>query len=1055
MLTAKPIKSANHALHYYKEDNYYLKEQGLGNAWWGKGAEALGLSGEVSTEQFNALINGKLPSGQQLGKKVEGGIAHRPGFDLTFSAPKSVSILALLGYDKRLLEAHHLAVKKTLSVIEQYAAQARVSHKGSGISYENTHNLVAALINHTVSREQDPQLHTHAVIFNMTQRQDGHWRALASRGNERGAGLEGFLERVYANTLHFGQYYRGELALQIRKLGYEIELSGKNACFEIKGVPIEVKTLFSSRRSQIESALAEKGLSGSKASSIATLDTRKAKESIDANTLESTWKDKAQGFDALLQTLYQDSEKNAHTKTPISASELRHLAKDAVLLATFSLTERESVFSETALFDKAWHQVFGLVSGEDLKGAIVQAKKDKVLLPTAYTLHGQPALTTPPAIALEKATLEEWRVSQGLFLPLVDIHKNPFEEKLSTLTKGQAQAATLILTNKDAVVGIQGYAGTGKTTLLKTVKAILDETQTLEKNNPSSFYRLHGLGPSTTAMQVLGKEVGISTQTVASFLKELERDPHQMTLGGALKTERQQHFNRHFEGLVETLDTVIQKKAAMTPEKEQEIAQQLGHLLMPPPLSKTVFILDEASFVSTRDMYALLKGINKLGARVVLLGDTLQLGAIEAGKPFAELQRAGMQKAVMQDILRQPKGSLLREAIYSTIDNDLGRAFQLLENHIVVTGTEKTPENINETTTPSKGEKTPQSRIGQIADHYLKLSEKEQAATLLLTASNVDRDALNTVVRKAFQHQGRIGPDNHPVYQLEPLNFTRIERMWAQNYPLHSIVRFNRAHRGLGIAKGSYWQVAENHPEQNRLVLRHGGRAIEWLPHLESGQYSGHVEVYEQKRRDLSVGEVLRWRRNDRDLPLANGQSCQVKSIDNDKSTLTLSVLETPGFNLASPQKREVILDLNATQSQHWSYGYVDTVHSAQGKTVDRVLALAQSYNVNLSTCRSFYVAISRARKEAWLYTDNIERYREQISSHLGEKTSALASGLREEWVPKPEVKEQARQERIGEEKEGLSSVVEKEKAPSAETRLKSEREQTTMTFQAEKGEIY
>ncbi len=151
MLSTQAIKNTAQASHYFLgHDNYYKEEQTLGqerSQWWGKGADRLSLSGHVDTQTFTQLLRGTLPDGQQLGKQIGEKIHHRPGFDLTFSVPKSVSLVALLGGDERVLSAVERATDKALQLIERDLAKARITHKGT-TDYQKTDNLVAAHIPH-------------------------------------------------------------------------------------------------------------------------------------------------------------------------------------------------------------------------------------------------------------------------------------------------------------------------------------------------------------------------------------------------------------------------------------------------------------------------------------------------------------------------------------------------------------------------------------------------------------------------------------------------------------------------------------------------------------------------------------------------------------------------------------------------------------------------------------------------------------------------------------------------------------------------------------------
>src|SRR3990167_6522994 len=286
MLSIKPVKSAAGAAKYYNaEDNYYLSDKeslDQASGWYGKGALTLGFSGLIERDAFIALLNGKLPTGQQLGIKNEKGeIVHRPATDITFSAPKSISLLALVGGDSRLIKAHEAAVSKTLDLIEEQSAEARITLEGE-TRFEKTKNLVIAQFQHTSSRELDAQLHNHCLIMNMTQRSDGQWRALSSRSqNDHTNEDHGFREMLYKNQHYFGLNYTSELAKQVKLLGYNIVVKDEYGNFEIEDLPQSYLDHSSKRRGQILQRLDELSLTSAKAAEKANLDQRSQKEIID------------------------------------------------------------------------------------------------------------------------------------------------------------------------------------------------------------------------------------------------------------------------------------------------------------------------------------------------------------------------------------------------------------------------------------------------------------------------------------------------------------------------------------------------------------------------------------------------------------------------------------------------------------------------------------------------------------------------------------------------------------------------------------------------------
>ncbi|QKJ89284.1 IncF plasmid conjugative transfer DNA-nicking and unwinding protein TraI (plasmid) [Paramixta manurensis] len=272
MMTVAPVASASDAAGYYSsKDNYYFLDD-LESQWLGEGARELGLEGPVDLDTFTNVLHGRLPDGTELGKDVQGSHVHRPGHDFTFSAPKSISLLILAGGDKRLLEAHHEAVKETLSVIEQMVT-ARDTKDGV-TSIVPTGKMVAALFTHDTSRNLDPMIHTHAVLANVTEL-EGKWKALAT-DYIHGAG---FIETMYRHQVSFGKIYRNSLKSKTEALGYETELTGgRHELWEIKGFTEEVLDEFSSRHREIIGQVGEEA--SLKSRDVAALDTRQRKQDI-------------------------------------------------------------------------------------------------------------------------------------------------------------------------------------------------------------------------------------------------------------------------------------------------------------------------------------------------------------------------------------------------------------------------------------------------------------------------------------------------------------------------------------------------------------------------------------------------------------------------------------------------------------------------------------------------------------------------------------------------------------------------------------------------------
>ncbi len=317
MLTISTIKNSTGAAVYFaKEDNYYLSEVDAKeySMWWGSGADKMGLNNKkVLVNNLQNMFEGRLPNGVIVGLQKDGSIKHRPGYDLGFHAPKSVSILALDGGDQRFYEAHLESVKETLKAIEEDCAQARVRN-GKAISFENTKNLTIALIRHTASRSLDPHLHHHALVMNATERQDKTWRALASNMAKDKAN-NGFFEQIYHNQIYYGLIYRNTLANKVQKLGCEIEIVGKHGMWEIKGVPKEARDVMSKRRKEIEELLAKLNYHSFKAADIIAYDSRENKpKSIRLAEMKQTWKDELAKIGFSSKEFLVELEKNKDKK---------------------------------------------------------------------------------------------------------------------------------------------------------------------------------------------------------------------------------------------------------------------------------------------------------------------------------------------------------------------------------------------------------------------------------------------------------------------------------------------------------------------------------------------------------------------------------------------------------------------------------------------------------------------------------------------------------------------------------------------------------------------
>ncbi|MBH2766566.1 conjugative transfer relaxase/helicase TraI [Serratia marcescens] len=345
MMSIGQVGPAGKAGDYYThQDNYYVLGS-MDERWVGQGAEALGLSGKVDVKDFVAVLEGKLPDGSDLTRMVGGENKHRPGYDLTFSAPKGISVLAMLGGDKRLIAAHNHAVEVAVREVEKLAS-TRVMTEGVSET-KLTGNLVVALFNHDTSRDLDPQLHTHAVVANVTQH-DGKWQTLSSDT----VGKTGFIESVYANQVAFGQIYRHVFRQDVEAMGYKTKTVGPHGMWEPDNMD-SVIDVFSKRSQAIDAAAGPDA--SLKSRDMATLDTRKAKVASDPAELAVVLMQemKATGFD--IQAYMAEAQSRTMvtpSPTPLEAGG-DAFVDQAVGQAISALSDRQVNFTHNQVANKA------------------------------------------------------------------------------------------------------------------------------------------------------------------------------------------------------------------------------------------------------------------------------------------------------------------------------------------------------------------------------------------------------------------------------------------------------------------------------------------------------------------------------------------------------------------------------------------------------------------------------------------------------------------------------------------------------------------------------
>lgn len=482
--------SASQAGSYFTKDDYYTKEQGQ---WQGKGAKALGLSGHVEKEDFKRLIQGFDRDGNPL-VTSQNGKEHRAGIDLTFSAPKSVSILSEVVGDLRVREAHQLAVSRALEFVEKNFSQAR-STEGGITKRVDTGNLVVAKFDHETSRTLDPQIHTHAVVMNMTQRPDGEWRALSN-------------EKFYEQKLLLGQVYRNELAHQLKELGYGIQ-AGKNGLFEVKGIDGSLIREFSVRREQILKALDGRE-SGGKLAEKVTLMSREAKTyEVDRSTLKQEWLSRATELGYTREKIQEQVHQGGKEVK-------QQIFKDHLSDAILSLEVQTVVWSKEEMIKSALKS--GISDGLTLKQ--VETQMDRALERGGLVQLDANKYSSRDAIRTEQKIVELVQNRESVLFRVDSKQINAvIKEHGAHLNAGQQAAVRHITGSRDAVVAVQGYAGVGKTSMLSVANQVWER----------QGFSVQGLSFTGKAAETLQSGSGIRSQTIHSFLGEREQSDRLQT----------------------------------------------------------------------------------------------------------------------------------------------------------------------------------------------------------------------------------------------------------------------------------------------------------------------------------------------------------------------------------------------------------------------------------------------------------------------------------------------------------------------------------------------
>jgi conjugative relaxase-like TrwC/TraI family protein len=889
MLTISKPLSAGQAQTYHqaeftaKEQNYWSQRGVIAGEWQGRLVEQFGLAGTVSAEDFAKLSQGQHPqTGEQLvrqrasyeyqdaGGKTIRTMEHRAGWDATFSAPKSVSLTALVGGDQRVREAHRQSVRVALDQLERYT-QARI---GGNHPPETTGRFIAAKFEHDTARPVDgyvaPQLHTHAVVFNITERDNGQPRAIQPQSL--------FASQQFATAI-----YQSELTYRLRQLGYEIT-TGRSGAPEIKGYTQEYLDASSPRSQQIREYLERTGRSGKEAAEIAAHSTRDRKEIHSPGEVMAAHRKLAADFghqaDAVVRAARQRLQ---HQEKPINSLDR---VRESLTFSRDKNFEREAVVDERALIRDGLRRGMG-----EITHAQVRANLDTRLASGEFQIVERPQsipgcqFTTAKTIEAEHEIIRRVREGQNDIEPVLPRPQAiALADQHPHLNPAQKTVVEDVLSSPDRIQGIQGFAGSGKTTTLTAIRSAAVR----------HGYQVEGFAPTSRAARQLN-EAGIEARTLQGFLARTANP----------NVGERKHF----------------------------------------------YLVDESSLASTNQMREFL---TRLGPndRVLLIGDTRQHQGVEAGRPFEQLQEAGMRTARLDEIVRQ-QDPALKSAVELLATGQVSAALDALQQQ----GRVKEIPNAED-------------RIRAIAKSYVESPEN----TLIVSPDNASRRELNVAVRQELKADGSLAPEDHTFRVLvQRQDMTGAERSWANHYEINDVVRYTRGSKAIGIEAAAYASVIAIDPAANLLTVE---KTNQEFATYDPRRLTG-VSVYREMERELSVGDRIQFTAPDRSLGVANRDLALIESIAADG-------------RVAAHLDNNRQIAFNASEHRHFDHGYAVTSHSSQGLTAERVLVHADTkVHPDLLNSRFAYVSISRASHEATLFTDDMAKLGPQLGADVS-KTSAL-----------------------------------------------------------------
>ncbi|MDB2550720.1 relaxase domain-containing protein [Rickettsiales bacterium] len=967
MLSTSNISDIN----YYINTKYFslAKEQLLDDKQFaGSLINDLLIDQKFNKEDFTNLCKGKITTKDgeyiELGRKnKDGELDHDMGRDLTFSAPKSISLQHNMeGGDKRIKKALFTATKETLDYIERNYAFTRIKDESGKIKLIKTGNFSASLLYENLNRNLEFDDHIHCTIFNATKRNDGNIRSLEFR-------------KIIENKMHFGMIFRMNLANQIQKLGYEIEITDKKYnFFEIKGFNKNISKEFSGRTEEINKKAFELNQNpNAKTKELANLLTRNdkilsvssVKEAINERLdklyvkYNLTKEEIIENIKSLIFKSKNPPKSNFNNNKKIDN------VKTSIAKVIDHLSERKSYFSREEIVNHASIVSFSnkkIFSSLDAEKTIDKLINKKFLIKTGISnANHQLCYGTRESLEREKAIISICYEGKNKFNSISSIKdidhyfKLQEQEHNIKLTKGQLDAVKLIINCKDQFSIIQGYAGVGKTFAIGMAKKYLDHINNLT----DSDHQIIGLAPSGSAAKELESVIG-KADTLQYFLKKNDK---------------------YANGRV-TIDEI---------EKEKTLYKN------------KIILIDESSMIGSSQMNDLLNISKIFNLKLAFLGDKSQELSIESGIPFHQMQKEDLKIAKMTDIVRQ-NNQIAKAIAYSSYAKDFESVFKKVGSNFLDCSNHPELLDLDYSEKNKKYYVSNDHTAKAAAILYHDFNKKEQENTLLITPSNSTRHLINQYVRDQLP----LNKDKSITKNiLTNENLTIAQKSNYYFYEKNHILLFNKAIRRFNINKNEYFKVSKINDNNQTLLLEsinnkdehNKGKLVIFDP-AKANSLLENIEIYKQEARQYCQNEKIIFTRkteeanqfkdkhkdkeNKLEIPkLINSTIATITNIDRESNHMALQISDS----------NEIInLDLNHDDHKHIlshsDYGYCLTNYKSQGKTQNNVIIVLESYFKHLADARNTLVAVTRAKDNIHIITDSKEELIKQIANNYENKRS-------------------------------------------------------------------